>query len=101
MARSEPCHADAVFRFRLAILAGLVLVAVACCLPTFTFLELSGTSLPYQDPTPDMLQQQASEVADLERELAVRLVIGAGLGAFGVALAVVGVTRMQIGRAHV
>lgn len=39
--------------------------------------------------------EQASKVASLERELAVRLVIGAGLGSFGVALVAVGATRMM------
>lgn len=63
------------------------MIVVACALPLRTFLELSGTSLPYQDPTPDMVAEQAARIAALERALVFDLSIAtlsASLGALAI-----------------
>lgn len=54
-------------RVRLALAAGFFLLVAACLLPCFSFLGMSGSSLPYQDPTPEMLEQQATDVAAAEQ----------------------------------
>lgn len=59
-------------RSRLFLAIGLVLLAVAAVVPLGTLGALAGTSLPYQDPTPQLLEQQAARIASLQRELAVR-----------------------------
>ena len=73
-------HAGAMTGTRLAFITSLGLLIAACLLPCGTFAEWSGTSLPYQDPTPEMLQKQAEETAALEDALFVRLSISAALG---------------------
>ena len=49
----------------------------------FSFLELSGASLPYQDATPEMLEQQSANIqflgASLLANLFLLIVGGCGL----------------------
>jgi LPXTG-motif cell wall-anchored protein len=75
-------------RTRLVVIGGMLFLVTACLLTCGPFAEWSGASMPYQDPTPEMLQQQTTEVEALRHTLLVRsamsLVLGlAGLGAFG------------------
>jgi hypothetical protein len=44
----------------------------------FCFLGLAGASLPYQDPTPEMLSAQASSIRRWEAALAGSVVLGVG-----------------------
>jgi hypothetical protein len=75
-----------VSRARLAFVVGIVLLVTACLTPCATFSELAGTSLPYQDPTAEMLQRQAAEVAALERRLGTLAWIAGGLAIAGLVL---------------
>src|SRR5438132_487236 len=52
-----------VTRFRLAALFGAVLVAAAGVLLCGVLGDQFAASLPYQDPTPEMLHQQAAQLA--------------------------------------
>lgn len=63
----------------IGLLATLVLLVVSCAFVGYTYLDLAGTSLPYQDAPAALLKQQAAEVAALEGRLRVYLFISAGL----------------------
>lgn len=56
-------------RYRLALTIGGILIAAAWVIPCHLFARLSGASLPYQDPTPQMLAAQAAQVDAVEHEL--------------------------------
>jgi hypothetical protein len=70
------------------VISGLVLLAAAVVLPCGPLGDYAGASMPYQDPTPEMLHKQAAEVAALGHDLAVRLQVSALIGL--VALAALG-----------
>jgi hypothetical protein len=72
-----------VSRLRIAYVAGTLLLVAACALPCASFAELSGASIPYQDPTPEMVQKQAAETAALEHQLVMRAWIGGALASAG------------------
>jgi hypothetical protein len=76
---------------RVAFPVGVLLLVGAFVLPCLSWLDLSAASLPYQDVSPDLAQKQAADMAALDRELGIRLWIGAamaflGLTALGYAL---------------
>ncbi|NJC71691.1 hypothetical protein HC031_18480 [Planosporangium thailandense] len=70
-------------RSRLALICGIVLVAAAFVIPCRLFGDYAGASMPYQDPTSEMLRKQAAEVAALRHELVTRLEISALVGVVG------------------
>jgi hypothetical protein len=70
-------------RAPLARYAGIALFVVAILLPCVPFMDVGGYSMPYQDPTPDMLKQQAADVAAAEHRLAVAITISGVLGVCG------------------
>ncbi len=72
-------------RGRLALTAGVLLLVASCMLPCLPFLELSGISMPYQDPTPEMLEKQATDIAAAEHRLAVHAAISGALALIGLA----------------
>ncbi|WP_433345876.1 hypothetical protein [Micromonospora sp. CA-111912] len=72
-------------RARLAVAAGILLLVASCGLPCLPFLDLSAVSLPYQDPTPGMVEEQAEEIAAAEHRLAVYAVVAAVLAILGLA----------------
>ncbi|MFI0791997.1 hypothetical protein ACH4OY_04730 [Micromonospora rubida] len=72
-------------RSRLAVAAGIFLLVASCGLPCLPFLDLSAVSLPYQDPTPGMLEEQAEEIAAAEHRLAVYAVVAGVLAILGLA----------------
>lgn len=82
-------------RARLSLIAGIVMIVAACVLPCWTFVALSAASLPYQDPTPEMLAEQAAEVSALERALVLDLSIAAVLALLGVLACVYGFRRQR------
>lgn len=84
-------------RARLSLITGIVLLSVACLLPCGVLAEWSGASLPYQDPTPDMLENQAAEVAILEKKLIVYVVVSGTLALLGICASAYGLRR---GRAY-
>lgn len=64
----------------IGLLATLGLLVVSCAFVGYTYLDLAGTSLPYQDAPAALLQQQAAEIAALEERLRLYLSISAALG---------------------
>jgi hypothetical protein len=72
-----------VSRIRAAYIFGTLLLVAACALPCASFVELSGSSMPYQDPTAEMIQEQAAEVTELEHQLVTRALIASGLAIAG------------------
>jgi len=60
-----------------------IFVVVGLLGALFSFLELSGSSLPYQDATPEMLEQQSANIqfwgASLLANLFLLIVGGWGL----------------------
>ncbi len=92
---SRSWHPDAVTRARLSLTAGIVLLITACLLPCGTLAEWSGASLPYQDPTPAMLDNQADGVAALERALVIYLLISGFLSLVGLCMAAYGLRRWR------
>lgn len=72
-------------RARLALAAGLLLLVAACLLPCLPLLDMSGSSIPYQDPTPEMLEEQAADVAAAERRLAAYAAIAGVLAVLALA----------------
>ncbi|MFJ8582061.1 hypothetical protein [Micromonospora sp. NPDC093277] len=72
-------------RARLALTAGVLLLVASCMLPCLPFLDLSGVSMPYQDPTPEMLEKQAADVAAAEHRLTVHTAIAGALALIGLA----------------
>lgn len=72
-------------RPRLALIVGVVLVAAAFLLPCGALADHAGASMPYQDPTADMLQQQAAELAALRQQIVTRLQISSLIGLTGLA----------------
>lgn len=93
------CHAGPVKRAWLSTGAGVALVAVACVLPCWTFTDLAGAALPYQDPTPEMLAEQTAEVSQLQKTLMLQLSIAAPLTLLGALALIYGVRRWR-GRYH-
>ncbi|MQA82850.1 MAG: hypothetical protein GEV10_31095 [Streptosporangiales bacterium] len=81
-------------RSRVFLAVGLVLLAVALVVPLGTLGALAGTSLPYQDPTPQLLDEQAARIASLQRDLAVRASIS-GILIAGSALTLVYARRRR------
>jgi hypothetical protein len=79
----RPWHPDQVSHARLAVISGLVLLAAAVVLSGGPFGDYAGASMPYQDPTPEMLHKQAAEVAALRHDLVTRLQISALAGPIG------------------
>ncbi|MFI6757973.1 hypothetical protein ACIBF5_02335 [Micromonospora sp. NPDC050417] len=65
------------FRARVALILGVVFLLAACVLPCGPLNDELGASFPYQDPTPEMLQKQAVEIAQARQALAARLRITA------------------------
>jgi hypothetical protein len=89
-----------VSRVRAAIAVGVLLIVVAIALPCSTLIDLAGTGLPYQDPTAEMLQQQAAHLASLHRRMAVLGWISTGLVLAGVLVLVYAIrTRPERGAA--
>ncbi|MBB5829333.1 hypothetical protein [Micromonospora carbonacea] len=75
-------------RARLALSVGILLLLAACLLPCLPLFQVAGMSLPYQDPTPELLRQHAANVAAAERRLAVCVAVAGALALLGlVALA--------------
>ncbi|GGM33168.1 hypothetical protein GCM10011608_17070 [Micromonospora sonchi] len=72
-------------RARLALTIGVVLFVASCVLPCGPLLDEIGASFPYQDPTPEMLEKQAAEIAAAEQALAARLQITVGVVLVGAA----------------
>jgi hypothetical protein len=72
-------------RVRLAVTVGVLLVLGSCVLACVPFLDLSADSLPYQDPTPEMVKKQAADIAAAEHKLAVHVWIAAALAVVGLA----------------
>ena len=72
-------------RARLAMTAGVLLLIASCLLPCLPFLDLSGISMPYQDPTPEMLEKQAADITAAEHRLAVHAAIAGALAVIGLA----------------
>jgi Mn2+/Fe2+ NRAMP family transporter len=64
------------------------MVVVGAAIPVAIVALTAGTSLPYQDPTPEMLAQQAREIAQANRMLAAGTVVGVALLGAGVAVLV-------------
>ena len=84
-------HPGVVICAKIAVASSAVFLLAAILLPCGPFLRWSAASLPYQDPTPEMVKRQAAELADLERTLLVHIGISvvlalASLAAFGCAL---------------
>jgi Ca2+/Na+ antiporter len=75
-------------RTRRARIAGITMVALGAAIPVVVVALTAGTSLPYQDPTAAMLQQQAQDIARADRMLAAGAVVGSILILVGVALLV-------------
>ena len=75
-------------RMRTARIAGTAMVVIGAAIPVAIFAVTAGTSLPYQDPTPAMLAQQAREIAQANRMLAAGATVGAVLIVAGVAVLV-------------
>jgi hypothetical protein len=72
-------------RARLALTAGIVLLVASCLLPCLPFFDVAGMSMPYQDPTPEMLAKQAADVAAAERRFTVHAAIAGVLAVLGLA----------------
>lgn len=51
----------------------VILILLGLLGASFSFLELAGASLPYQDATPQMLQQQSESIQFLGALLLVNL----------------------------
>ncbi|EWM66789.1 MULTISPECIES: hypothetical protein [unclassified Micromonospora] len=86
MARARPLWEPvAMSRARLALTAGVLLLVASCMLPCLPFLDLSGISMPYQDPTPEMLEKQAIDIAAAERKLALYAATAGALAVVGLA----------------
>jgi hypothetical protein len=69
-------------------MAGATMVVVGAAIPVAIFTLTAGTSLPYQDPTPEMLAQQTREIAHASRMLAAGTAVGAVLIVAGIAVLV-------------
>ena len=82
-------------RARLALTAGVLLLVASCMLPCLPFLDLSGISMPYQDPTPEMLEKQAADIAAAERRLAVYAAVAGALAVIGLAAVVYAFTHRR------
>ncbi|MFC0532803.1 hypothetical protein, partial [Phytohabitans kaempferiae] len=50
-----------------------------------SIFELAQTSMPYQDPTPEMLEKQAADIAAAERIFTVSTAIAGALALIGLA----------------
>jgi hypothetical protein len=72
-------------RVRLAVTAAVLLLVVSCLVPCAPFADYAATSLPYQDPTPEMLKKQAAEIAAAEHRLAIHAAIAGVLAVLGLA----------------
>jgi hypothetical protein len=72
-------------RTRLALTAGVILFVASCVLSSLAFLDLAETSMPYQDPTPEMLEKQAADIAAAERMFTVSTAIAGALALIGLA----------------
>jgi hypothetical protein len=72
-----------VIRLRLIAILGAVLLGAATILLCGTIGDQFAASLPYQDPTPDMLQQQVADMATARHNAITRLWISAGLAIIG------------------
>jgi len=78
------CHAGLVTRARFSVIAGVAMIVIGCALPWRTFGEWSAASLPYQDPTPEMVAEQAARVSALEQALLIELSVAVVLASLGV-----------------
>ncbi|GAA4437707.1 hypothetical protein [Phytohabitans houttuyneae] len=72
-------------RSRLALNAVAILFVASCALSSLAFLDLAQTSMPYQDPTPEMLEKQAADIAAAERLFTVSTAIAGALALIGLA----------------
>ncbi len=72
-------------RARLALTAGVLLLIASCLLPCLPLLDLSGVSMPYQDPTPGMIEKQTADIAAAEHRLALHAAIAGALALLGLA----------------
>ena len=90
--------ATVAYGFTVAMTAWWTDWLAACCLPAVTFGQLAGTALPFQDPTPEMLERQAAESAARERRFIVSLVAGAVLAILGLPVALLGLRRIRARR---
>ncbi|MGC9666772.1 hypothetical protein ACNTMW_09475 [Planosporangium sp. 12N6] len=72
---------------------GWALIALSVVMPCLAFSFYSSAMLPFQDPTPEMLAQQAKDVHQTE----VLLLIA---GAVGLSTLLVGVWLIVRGRRH-
>jgi hypothetical protein len=79
------CEPDRMPSARLIRVAAMVLLVVGFVLPCAPLADYSGYSMPAQDPTLDMLAQQALDVAVAEHRLAVAAAISGALILAGVA----------------
>lgn len=72
-------------RVRLAVAAGVLLIVASCLVPCAPFADYAADSLPYQDPTLEMLKKQAEQIAAAEHRLAVHAAIAGVLAVLGLA----------------
>jgi hypothetical protein len=90
-----------VLRARLALVGGVLLLVAACVLPCGPFLDEGAASIPYQDPTPEMLQKQDAEIAAAREALAIRLWITAAVALVGLAATAYGLWQWRRRRCNV
>jgi hypothetical protein len=72
-------------RARLSAAAGALLLIAAILLPCGPASDYLGNAMPYQDPTEEMLQQQAAQATAIEHQLAIRGSVAAALAILGLA----------------
>lgn len=82
-------------RAQLSSVGGGLLLVVAACTPCLPLANWAGGGLPYQDPTPEMLAQQAAEQAAAGRSLLLWTVVAVVLGVAGAALLVIGIRSLR------
>jgi hypothetical protein len=88
-----------VIRLRLVAILGAVLLLAAAVLLCGSLGDEFATSLPYQDPTPDLLHQQAVEMAAARHNTITRLWISGSLAIVGLT-ALVGSARALLKRSR-
>jgi hypothetical protein len=64
---------------------GFALLMTALILPCGPSADYAGASLPYQDPTPELLDRQAAEIAAIKHELVARFRVSALVALVGFA----------------
>ena len=75
-------------RARLALTGGLLLLVASCLLPCFSYAELAAVSMPFQDATREMLEEQAADIAAAEHTFTIHAAIAGALAILGLAAVV-------------